>query len=257
MSNQIRTIRLDYYVCLRSRLNERVSGSVTDPETLSALIDLSKTSWTWSVKMLFKISQDALQVWELTLRSQLVSGHGSRTSYTQTQCAPFFSPFFPGLSLHKRGKCQNGMAWDSREQGAVRRGECPSRVWDFVRRPCGPGFRKKISANWRPIASPFRWGFSKGVSGGRYVLGNKITVADIDQDFEVVRAPSDSSTHWGTEDRSHQVPDSCKLYQANSCPPEHPLSMFNASYDDDQRKDHTDYIELSMQSQYNKRIVRL
>jgi hypothetical protein len=27
-----------------------------------------------------------------------------------------------------------------------------------------------------------------------YVLGNKITVADIDQDFEVVRAPSDSST---------------------------------------------------------------
>ena len=39
----------------------------------------------------------------------------------------------------------------------------------------------------------------------------------------------------------------------NSCPPERLFSLFNATYDDDQKRSHTDYIELSIQSQFNKR----
>jgi hypothetical protein len=39
----------------------------------------------------------------------------------------------------------------------------------------------------------------------------------------------------------------------NSCPPERLFSLFNATYDDDQKRSHADYIELSMQSQFNKR----
>ena len=39
----------------------------------------------------------------------------------------------------------------------------------------------------------------------------------------------------------------------NSCPPESLFSIFNATYDDDQKKSHTDYIELSMQAKFNKR----
>jgi hypothetical protein len=39
----------------------------------------------------------------------------------------------------------------------------------------------------------------------------------------------------------------------NSYPPERIFSIFNSTYDDDQKKSHTDYIELSMQSQFNKR----
>ena len=42
----------------------------------------------------------------------------------------------------------------------------------------------------------------------------------------------------------------------NSCPPERLFSIFNATYDDDQKKSHADYIELSMQSQFNKRGLR-
>jgi hypothetical protein len=34
------------------------------------------------------------------------------------------------------------------------------------------------------------------------------------------------------------------------------FSIFNATYDDNQKKSHTDYIELSMQSQFNKRGLR-
>ncbi len=34
-----------------------------------------------------------------------------------------------------------------------------------------------------------------------------------------------------------------------------PRSIFNATYDDDQKKSHTDYIQLSMQSQFNKRAL--
>jgi hypothetical protein len=39
----------------------------------------------------------------------------------------------------------------------------------------------------------------------------------------------------------------------NSCPPESLFSLFNVTYNDDQKKSHADYIELSMQSQFNKR----
>ena len=39
----------------------------------------------------------------------------------------------------------------------------------------------------------------------------------------------------------------------NSCPSECLFSIFNATYNDDQKKSHAEYIELSMQSQFNKR----
>ena len=38
----------------------------------------------------------------------------------------------------------------------------------------------------------------------------------------------------------------------NSCPPERLFDLFNATHNDDQKKSHDDYIELSMQSQFNK-----
>jgi hypothetical protein len=41
----------------------------------------------------------------------------------------------------------------------------------------------------------------------------------------------------------------------NSCPSEHLFRIFNASYNDDQKRSYTDYIELSMQSQFNKRAL--
>ena len=41
----------------------------------------------------------------------------------------------------------------------------------------------------------------------------------------------------------------------NSCPPERLFSIFNTTYNDDQKRSHTDYIELSMQSQFNKRAL--
>ena len=42
----------------------------------------------------------------------------------------------------------------------------------------------------------------------------------------------------------------------NSCPSERLFSLFNSTYNDDQKKSHADYIELSMQSQFNKRGLR-
>ena len=39
----------------------------------------------------------------------------------------------------------------------------------------------------------------------------------------------------------------------NSCPAECLVSIFNTTYNDDQKKSHADYIELSMHSQFNKR----
>ena len=39
----------------------------------------------------------------------------------------------------------------------------------------------------------------------------------------------------------------------NSCPSERLFSIFNVTYNDDQKSSYTDYIELSMQSQFNKR----
>jgi len=41
----------------------------------------------------------------------------------------------------------------------------------------------------------------------------------------------------------------------NSCPPERLFSIFNSTYNDDQKRSHTDYIELSIQSQFNKRTM--
>ncbi len=39
----------------------------------------------------------------------------------------------------------------------------------------------------------------------------------------------------------------------NSCPPERLFSMFNATFGEDQRRAFGDYLELAMQSQYNRR----
>ena len=41
----------------------------------------------------------------------------------------------------------------------------------------------------------------------------------------------------------------------NSCPSESLFSIFNATYYDDQKKSHVDYIQLSMQAQFNKRAL--
>ena len=38
----------------------------------------------------------------------------------------------------------------------------------------------------------------------------------------------------------------------NSCPPESLFNIFNVTYNDDQKSSYTDYIELSIQSQFNK-----
>jgi hypothetical protein len=39
----------------------------------------------------------------------------------------------------------------------------------------------------------------------------------------------------------------------NSCPPESHFSIFTVTFNDDQKNSHVDYIESSMQSQFNKR----
>lgn len=39
----------------------------------------------------------------------------------------------------------------------------------------------------------------------------------------------------------------------NSCPPERLFSMFNSTFNDDQKSSYADYMQLSMQSQFNKR----
>ena len=44
-------------------------------------------------------------------------------------------------------------------------------------------------------------------------------------------------------------------HSPNSCPPERLINMISATFDDDQVKSFGDYIQLSMQSQYNKRDV--
>ena len=41
----------------------------------------------------------------------------------------------------------------------------------------------------------------------------------------------------------------------NSCPPERLFSMFNATFGEDEQRSFGDYLELAMQSQYNKRNV--
>jgi hypothetical protein len=39
----------------------------------------------------------------------------------------------------------------------------------------------------------------------------------------------------------------------NSCPPDRLFSIFYATYDDDQKRSHADYIQSLIQSQFNKR----
>jgi hypothetical protein len=41
----------------------------------------------------------------------------------------------------------------------------------------------------------------------------------------------------------------------NSCPSERLFSIFNATYNDDQKSSHADYIQLSLQAQFNKRAL--
>jgi hypothetical protein len=41
----------------------------------------------------------------------------------------------------------------------------------------------------------------------------------------------------------------------NSCPPERLFSMFNATYNDNQKSSYTDFIELSMQAQFDNRTL--
>ena len=41
----------------------------------------------------------------------------------------------------------------------------------------------------------------------------------------------------------------------NICPPECPFSIFNSSFDADQESSYADYIQLSMQSQFNSRAL--
>ena len=43
------------------------------------------------------------------------------------------------------------------------------------------------------------------------------------------------------------------IHSPNSCPPERLFSIFNATFYDDQKKSYADYMQLSMQSQVNKR----
>ena len=42
----------------------------------------------------------------------------------------------------------------------------------------------------------------------------------------------------------------------NSCPPECLFSIFNSTFDADQKSSYTDYIQLSMQSQFNNRTLQ-
>ena len=58
---------------------------------------------------------------------------------------------------------------------------------------------------------------------------------------------------WGIDwEQSHQD----RRDRPGSCPPVRLFNIFNATYNDDQKSSYTDYIELSMQSQFNKRGLR-
>jgi len=45
------------------------------------------------------------------------------------------------------------------------------------------------------------------------------------------------------------------VLEKNGLGPESLFSLFNATYNDDQKSSYTDYIELSIQSQFNKRVL--
>jgi hypothetical protein len=64
--------------------------------------------------------------------------------------------------------------------------------------------------------------------------------------------------HIGGSQTVQVCQDSCtccvKFWQTHPTPaPLSGFSLFNTTYNDDQKKSHVDYIELSIQSQFNKR----
>jgi hypothetical protein len=96
-----------------------------------------------------------------------------------------------------------------------------------------------------------------------YVLGNKISVGSI-KSFEERKDSKgkdtfDLSDWW--KSNCATLPGFTYVLRAvltnspNSCPPERLFSIFNSTYNDDQKRSHADYIELSMQSQFNKRAL--
>jgi hypothetical protein len=52
-----------------------------------------------------------------------------------------------------------------------------------------------------------------------------------------------------------RIKDSSMVEQVKSCPPESLFIIFNATYNDDQKKSHPEYIELSIQVQFSKRVL--
>jgi hypothetical protein len=116
-----------------------------------------------------------------------------------------------------------------------------------------------------------------------HVLGNKILVSDIDglkifklcdhpeirpqievMKTEVMKYQALADFIKSFEERSNcaTLPAFACVLRAvltnspNSCPPERLFSIFNATYNDEQKSSHTDYIQLSMQSQFNKRALQ-
>jgi hypothetical protein len=95
-----------------------------------------------------------------------------------------------------------------------------------------------------------------------HVLGNKSSVSDIDG-LKIFNSEAkdtfDLSAGW--KSNSGTLPGFTYVLRAvltnlpNSCPPERLFIIFNATYNDDQKSSYTDYIELSMQSQFNKRAL--
>ena len=101
-----------------------------------------------------------------------------------------------------------------------------------------------------------------------HVLGNKISVSDIDglkifkfYEHPEIRAEIEVMKNevMKYQTLAATLPGFAYVLRAvltnspNSCPPECLLSLFNATYNDDQKSSYADYIELSMQSQFNKR----
>jgi hypothetical protein len=76
---------------------------------------------------------------------------------------------------------------------------------------------------------------TRGRTHSTYLIGGSQTVQHCQQFVYVLRALLTNS------------PD--------SCPPESLFSIFNVTYNDDQKRSHVDYIKLSMQSQFNKRAM--
>ncbi len=92
-----------------------------------------------------------------------------------------------------------------------------------------------------------------------HVLGNKISVSDIDE-LKIFKFYEHHEIRPQIELRTTllgftYVFRTVLTNSPNSCPPECLFSIFNSTYNDDQKRSHTDYIELSIQSQFNKRAL--